>query len=105
MFKLEPPLSIDRIILIYLGGRHSKIPECCIYWFLFRLRLPSWWKEFSIRYFGKKLPIEKGYVRCPLCLIKGRRVSIHLCSAECHGELGHCKSYQCSICKEERKRR
>ena len=63
-------------------GRHSRIPECCIKFFV-----DEWdcEKESVHRRNMDKGPTWN-YVPCPECLAAGNKVHIRYCEIECHRE-------------------
>lgn len=66
-------------------GRHSRIPECCIYFFL------TTWKLWEIdtlldrdyRRAMRTLGHNAGYVICPNCLLTNNIQPIHRCYDGC----------------------
>lgn len=74
-------------------GRHSEIPDCCIYFFC------TWWQEncesarhedyellrkVAERIHGyEKVVRSWGYVACPTCLLTGRKVKLAACPITC----------------------
>jgi hypothetical protein len=86
MKSLRPAVILRR----WQKGRHSGYPTCCIAWFCF-IKTPfipikfGEWKLKLIDRFGLSYT---GYVRCPLCLVRGRRVIQHMCDECCAGQEG-----------------
>ncbi len=65
----------------YTCGKNSGIPVCCIVWYLtvwymFNLSL----KRLYNRWVGDIYNYEICYIRCPLCKVMGRVVTITHCS-------------------------
>lgn len=70
-------------------GRHSGYPRCCIVYFVARALLaPKAVKTWSADRAAAR-PGHPGYVRCPICRVRGRRVVQHICDQRCHDEPGH----------------
>lgn len=77
-------------------GRYSKIPFCCILFFVCFWIPLFYLNSFQlIKKFIKWYPPRKGYnyVACPLCLLIGRRVTIKKCDYKGNepGCCLHCK--------------
>ncbi len=54
-------------------GRHSRIPECCIEYFL-----ECWERKQRTRY-----DLGVYYVRCPRCVATDNLADLHHCTPEC----------------------
>lgn len=66
--------------IIYVKGRHSGIPECCIEFFLgvyaaeYDMFVPAYLD-------GRKW--DGSYVPCPQCLSVNRPIRLHVCDRRC----------------------
>jgi hypothetical protein len=64
-------------------GRHSLIPECCIRFFVEEWDARELWRNRSLWFVRMNRKDNVQYVRCPDCLVNGRRAKIHFCDGEC----------------------
>lgn len=64
-------------------GLHSKIPKCCIDYFL------NIWKIKQSEFKDKRMQSSVGwnYIPCDKCLFADNKVEIHACGIECMGYL------------------
>lgn len=78
-------------------GLHSRIPWCCISFFVLAWNrdagwdedgFPKGWRWLYDRLLDATSPLV-GYVRCPMCLITGREEKVHYCEKSASG-LANC---------------
>ena len=64
-------------------GKHSKIPACCIQFFV-----DEWEQEYSRKtwYYEAVQRSIFNYVPCPTCFAHGNRVAIVICEVDCGRE-------------------
>lgn len=68
----------------YYRGVHSRIPLCCIKFFIdFWVKCGDISAEYWTWHHNTYLTEKVGYVRCPLCMIAGKKSPIHSCSESC----------------------
>lgn len=86
-----------------LRGLHSRIPICCIAYFLTVhmprvLRGSGHWlraRHYLGRVRGAALALgfpSPEYVPCPVCLRRGHFIAVHKCTRRCAGQPGYCAS-------------
>lgn len=78
--------SINEVIYHRAFGKHSNIPSCCVEFFIFEWDRNEGWRNEGNWYHQAISAASWGYVPCPQCLGKGRKVKIKLCVNECGGE-------------------
>lgn len=61
-------------------GRHSNIPECCIRYFI-----GDWENEWPRKSTYSKMLDRRpyGYVPCPDCFMRDKKVKLHMCDDSC----------------------
>lgn len=67
-------------------GRHSRIPDCCINFFVEDWDMSEGWQNEGNWYHQAVDAARFGYVPCPKCLGTGRRIKIKDCDVECGGD-------------------
>lgn len=67
-------------------GAHSKIPACCIEFFINEWDRGEWWQNEGNWYRQAVDAAGFGYVPCPKCLGMRNKVKIKLCDEECGGD-------------------
>jgi len=70
-------------------GVHSGFPMCCIAFFVLawnRRNLRGGWDLYE-RLLDATEPMA-GYVRCPVCVLRGRVARAHYCTDACRGKAG-----------------
>ncbi len=97
----------ERIIRAHIErGIHSRIPACCIAFFVATWVWPSaratarwraYWRGISKRTGGLK------YIPCPDCRDVGHVVKIHWCTKRCAGQIGACLPVKASSISATRK--
>lgn len=70
------------------AGRHSGVPVCCIAWWIVVDDHLPW--SIAVRY-RRRVNGRRGcwgYIPCPACLLRRRRVPVHICTIDCRGNPG-----------------
>lgn len=78
--KVHNTMDIEDVITFSCRGAHSKIPECCIsFWITIFRDSPI---ESRYPYFDKIHKFRKNlnYVPCPICLKNKNFIKIHMCN-------------------------
>lgn len=90
---------VNRARRHWMHGRHSGFPVCCIAWFVARsasgwvwLVHNRYWYQRWLDRQGADRPLAHQYVRCPVCVVRGRWVDMHICDAMCEGVVGACRT-------------
>ena len=91
-----------------LRGVHSKLPICCIAWFV-RVYWPRWARatDADVRWARRhcrKMPMVE-YVPCPRCVREGHFVEIHMCTKRCAGQPGSVAGSRSPVRQASRVRR
>lgn len=65
-------------------GRHSKIPDCCILFWV-TVYMPSIsQKRIKSPYYPSRMNNGFDYIPCNNCLEKGNKVKMHCCTSRCN---------------------
>jgi hypothetical protein len=64
-------------------GLHSRIPTCCINFFVDEWDGRSMFRDIGSAYHRALDSAKAGYVLCPACLGRGNKVQIRDCRIEC----------------------
>ena len=63
-------------------GRHSGIPWCCIFWFIF-VWCPLWGCKRLREWYVLKVVLDWDYVACPICWLTKKNKGEKLKSCNC----------------------
>jgi len=69
-----------------LFGLHSRIPTCCIRFFIDEWDGRELWRDEESPYARALKASRAQYVQCPQCLANGRVANLRICRVECGGD-------------------